>query len=194
MRRLYARAGLLNALLDFVTGILQGFLGPGPVSLGGGESAPGDLDLDRHFLSDPVQVGTLAGQLGPSRVQLRPRQVDLVAVRGRVDLRQDLPLAHAVVLIGQESDDPAGHEFRRDIDDVGLNKRIVRNRVGAPVFKPVHHGREADGNQSNDDGQCKKTAWMEPFSTTGGRTRRGCGFGVGISARRGLCRLGCAHR
>ena len=41
---------------------------------GRGECPPGDLDLDRHLLADPLQVGTLAGQLGLGRVELGPRR------------------------------------------------------------------------------------------------------------------------
>ena len=90
-RRLDSGAGLVDALLDLVAGQLQRFLSLGPVGLGGGERPPGDLDLDRHLLADPVQVGTLAGQLGLGRVELGPRHVDLVAVRDRVDLRHTCP-------------------------------------------------------------------------------------------------------
>ena len=93
LRRLHAGPGLVDALLDFVRVYFERLLGPGPVGHGGGEGPPGDLDLDRYLLADAVQVGTLAGQLGLGRIELGQRDVDLVAVRDRVDLRHDLPLA-----------------------------------------------------------------------------------------------------
>ena len=71
-RRLETGTGLVDALLHVVAGQLQRFLSLGTVGLGGGERPPGDLDLDRNLLADAVQVRTLAGQLGQSRVELGP--------------------------------------------------------------------------------------------------------------------------
>ena len=146
-RRLDSGAGLVDALLDLVAGQLQRFLSLGSVGLGGGERPPGDLDLDRHLLANPVQVGTLAGQLGQSRVELGPRHVDLVAVRDRVDLRDHLPFLDAIILLDQKPDDPAGDQLRGDVDDVGLDKGVVGDRVRAPVADPAHRKRQADGEE-----------------------------------------------
>ena len=80
------------------------FLGLGLVGPGSGERAPGDLYLDRHLLTDPVEVGMLAGQLGPGGVELSLRDVDLVPVWHGIDLRHDLPLDDLVVLIDEVPD------------------------------------------------------------------------------------------
>ena len=135
--RLHSGSGLVDPFLDIVLGQLERLLGPGPVGQGGGGGPPGDLDLDRDLLADAVQVGTLAVQLGERGIELGPRDVDLVAVRDRVDLRHDLPLDDAVVLVGQEPDDPAGDQLRGDVDDVGLDEGVVGDRVAPAVFDPT---------------------------------------------------------
>ena len=78
-------------------------------------------------------------------VELGPRDVDLVAVRDRVDLRDDLALGDAVVLVDQEPDDPAGDQLRGDVDDVGLDEGVVGDRVSPPVLDPAH--RRAAGRR-----------------------------------------------
>src|SRR3954463_12791813 len=72
-----------------------------------------------------TEVGTLTVQLGERRVELGLRDIDLVAVRDRVDLRHHLPLSDAVILIGQEPDDPAGDQLQGDVDDMRLDERVV---------------------------------------------------------------------
>ena len=104
LRRLDSGAGLIDALLDVVNGQFQGFLRPSPIRKGGCCRPPGDLDLDRHFLADAVQVGALASELGLGRFQLCLSDVDLVAVRNGIDLRYDLPLDDLIVLIDEEPD------------------------------------------------------------------------------------------
>ena len=73
-RRLDAGAGLVDVLLDPVPGQLQPLLGLAPVDRRGGQRPPGDLDLDRDLLADPFQVGLLADQVGPGRIELRAGQ------------------------------------------------------------------------------------------------------------------------
>ena len=73
LRRLHSGAGLVDPLLDFVTGIFQGFLGPGPVShCGGGRVRRAISIWIGTSLRTRVQVGTLAGQLGPGRSRAGP--------------------------------------------------------------------------------------------------------------------------
>ena len=150
LRRLDAGAGLVDALLDVVAGQFQGFLRPFPIRNGGCCRPPGDLDLDRHFLADAVQVGALASQLGLGRFQLSPGDVDLVAVRNGVDLRYDLPLDDLVVLIDEVPDKSAGDDLRGDVDDVGLDEDVVGDRVITPVFDPAQSSRKSNRDQGDD--------------------------------------------
>ena len=82
------------------------------------------------------------------------RDVDLVAVRDRVDLRHDLPPGNAVVLLDQELDDLAGDPLRSEVDDVGLDERVVGGGVGAPVVGRAHHHSQAGGDQGNHHDPC----------------------------------------
>ena len=91
-------------------------------------------------LRTQVQVGTLAAQLGERGIELGLRDVDLVAVRDRVDLRDDLSLGDAVVLIDQEADDPAGDHLRGDVDDVRLDEGVVGDRVACAGIRPSSSG------------------------------------------------------
>ncbi len=70
-----------------------------------------------------------------------------------IDLRHDLSLGDAIVLIGQEPDDPAGDHLRGDVDDVGLDEGVVGDRVSAPVVDPAHHGHHADGDERDQQNQ-----------------------------------------
>ena len=186
-------AGLVDPLLDVVLGQLERLLGPGPVGHGGGEGPPGDLDLDRDLLADPVQVGTLAVQLGQRGIELGPRDVDLVAVRDRVDLRHDLPLHDAVVLFDQEADDPAGDQLRGDVDDVGLDEGVVGDRMVAAVLDPADRGGQTDGDRDDRQRQSDEAAGAEPDATSLGMGRRGCRPGSRLAGRWGLDRLDRAH-
>ena len=192
-RRLDSGAGLVDALVDLVAGQLQRFLSLGSVGLGGGERPAGDLDLDRHLLADPVQVGTLADQLGLRRVELGPRHIDFVAVRDRIDLREHLPFLDAIILLDQKPDDPAGDQLRGDVDDVGLDKGVVGDRVRTPVANPVHRKRHADGEERDQQNDREDKSGAKPIAATSGLSRRGRGLGFDILACRRLRRLGCTH-
>ena len=138
LRRLDAGAGLVDPLLDFV---LVSFSDSSALA----RSAAAAANVRRAI---SIWIGTSLRTRSRSarwrassawaRIELSPRDVDLVAVRNRVDLRHDLPLDDAVVLIGQEPDDPAGDQLRGDVDDVGLDEGVVGDRVGAPVLDPAH--------------------------------------------------------
>ena len=179
--RLQSGAGLVDPLLDLILGVLERLLGLDPVGQGGGGGPPGDLDLDRDLLADEIEVGTLAVQLGERRIELGPRDVDLVAVRDRVDLRHDLPLDDAVVLIGQEPDDPAGDQLRGDVDDVGLDKGVIGDRVAAAVFDPARSRARTRRQRATAIAatRARRRPGTEPASAIGGRSRRGRGRGSG---------------
>ena len=149
---------LIDALFDFVTRQFQGFLRPSPIRNGGGCRPPGDLDLDRHFLAYAVQVGALASEFGPRRFQLRLRHVDLVAVRRGVDFGDDLSLLDLIILIGQKLDHSPRDDLRRDVDDVGLNERVVGDRVGSPEVDPAQSSRKADREEGNGERQRDESA------------------------------------
>ena len=128
--------GLLDPMLDLVLGQLQGLLGSGLVRLGSREATAGDLDLNGDLHAEPGEGGLLPPQLRLGPLDLAAGQLHLIAVRHRVDLRQHLALLDPVVLLDKEADEMPRHGLRRDVDDVGLHKGIVGDRVSQAVGPP----------------------------------------------------------
>jgi hypothetical protein len=125
LRRLQAGAGLVDPFFHLVPGQLQRLVGLGLIHHRGGQRAPGDLDLDRDLALDPHVGGLLPAQVLPGRVELGLGQADLVAIRGRVDLRHHLARLDPVVLLDQEANDPPRDQRRGEVDDMGLHEGIV---------------------------------------------------------------------
>ena len=186
-------AGLVDPLLDVVLGQLERLGGLRPIGGGGGEGPPGDLDLDRDLLADAGQVGILAVQLGERGVELGPRDVDLVAIRDRVNLRHDLPLHDAAILFDQEADDPAGDQLRGDVDDVRLDEGVVGDRMLAAVLDPADRRGQAGGDHGDREHDCDEAAGAEADATSLGMSRRGRRHGSRLAGRWGLDRLDRAH-
>ncbi len=81
-------------------------------------------------------------QFGLGRGQLRLRDFDLIAVWYRVDLRDYLTSLDMVVFVGGETDDPAGHRLRCDVNDMSFDERIVCERMAATECDPIDRRRK----------------------------------------------------
>src|SRR5262249_55781262 len=127
----------------------------------------------------------LSFQLGFRRCQFRLREFDLIAVRDRVDLGQDLPGLNAVVLVGGEAYHPPGDRFGSNVHDVRLNKRIVGKRVPTTERRPLNCGRQGQ-DDSQAEGEDRANSPDPAPARTRSLRRRWCWW------RRAWCR-GVAH-
>ena len=173
-----AGLGLLDPFFDFVLGELQSLLCSGLVRLRGREAAAGDFDLDGDLQPEPREGGLLPPQFRLGRLHLAAGQLDLVSVGNRVDLRQDLSLLDPVVLLDQEADEVPRNRLRGDVDDVGLDKGIFRDRMVPAVGPPP---------ASEHKQQRREHQPANPHETNVGAFARHCGRGKGsrLLRRRG---------
>ena len=153
--KLQAGLGLLDRLLHLIRGEFQRLLRPGLVRLGGGKRSLGDFDLDRNLDAEPREAGFLPPQFGLGFVDLGSGQVDFVAIKDRIDLRQHLSLLDTIVLLNQETAKAARDGLRSHVDDVGLDERVFGFRTQQAGANPALQGRCDDqhrhDNPADDD-------------------------------------------
>ena len=92
------------------------------------------------------------------------RQIDLVAVWRRVELRDGLALANLIVLVDQKPDDAAGDDLRGDVDDVGLHERVVGDGMCDAEINPAYRSRETDRDQRGEKCKCESAGGDEAKS------------------------------
>ena len=138
--------------------------------------------LDGVFELEAIgpRLGDLSAHLGLGRRQVRLGHFhgglldrDLNLVRLLVELHQDIALFHAIVFLDQEANDVAGDRLRGDVDDVGLDKGVLGDRVRLPVGPP-EVGKE--NHQPRHDHQA-----AQPKESEEQRPRRGRGRWDGSS-------------
>ncbi len=118
---------LFDAVIDLHIGERQTALGSGFIRLRRGKGSAGDLDLKRDFQPQPGQCGLLPFEFGFGCIDLASSQIHLVAVGLRVDFHQQLILLDAIVLLDKEGDEMPRHRLRRHVDDMRLNKGVLRD-------------------------------------------------------------------
>ncbi len=141
----------MNSLLGVLRGELERFFVPGLLGLRGGQCPLGDLDLPRHLGLQPLERRLRRGQLRLGDAEFRLEQRHLLAVRHGVDLSQQLAGGDHVLFLNQVADEVAGDLLRGDVDDVGFDEGVVRDRMGEPIDHPVpgkrrHHQQDQAGH------------------------------------------------
>ena len=123
-------------MLDLIFGQFQRFFGAARVRFGRFESATGNCDLNWDFNSQAFQGGFLPLQFRFSLGDFFASQFDLVAIGHRIDFCQHLILLDAIVLFNQKSDQVTRNDLWGDIDNVGFDKSIVRDRANYSIEPP----------------------------------------------------------
>src|SRR5262249_18049037 len=106
-----------------------------------------------------------------------------------VELRKDVALFYAVVFLHQEANDVPGDRLRGDVDDVGLHKGVLGDRVRLAVGPPGVGKKNRQPGQDYQPSQPKESREQPP-----GRRRGWGGRGGPWRPGRECCGRGrCGH-
>jgi hypothetical protein len=175
----HRRRGLVELLLRHVTLVgewaqtLLGALREAMVGLGTADLLARDFGVGALRGDEPA----LAFERAARHADVGDRLVEREPVRHRVDLEQQIALAHEVVLVHRQLDDPAA-DRGSDVDDVGVDGRVVGRGTACSCsarLRRADHDDQRRRSAQRAARACPCLRWRPPRSQhdpSGPRQRR----------------------